>query len=139
MVKKEKRGKMKKIANLGLEDAFAWGVCQKIRLTGDREISFEEIAQFAAIVTERAINELHYDKIWFNFSRDNTNKFLNEYQDYVTRNESSIRLNDGLSYEDVLEIFHMGLIPLDLHTILLDDEIGKQIFGQKTLKEPVEF
>ena len=127
-----KKRNNEKIANLELEDAFAWGVWQKIRLTGNREITFKEIEAFAKIVTKRATEELGY-KIHFNFSRDLTNKFLRYYQNYVTCTKDSIKLNDNISYEEALEIFYMSSAPVGLTLLLLDDNIGKQIFDHKEL------
>ncbi len=122
---------MKKIAHLGIEDAFAWGVCQKIRLTGEREISYVEIEKFSRVVSQRGRDELGYDKIWFDFNRDETQKFLSRYSEHITHTDDGIRLNDNFSYADTLKAFNMGSVPMDLIPILLDDNIGEQIFDQE--------
>lgn len=121
---------MEKIANLELEDAFAWGVWQKIRLTGNREITFEEIEKFALAVTKKATEELGY-RISFMFSRVLTNKFLNQYREYVTYKDTSLKLNDNITYKEALDIFSMGVIAPDLLIVMLDDKIGTQIFVDK--------
>ena len=130
---------MKKLAYLELEDAFAWGVWQKIRLTGNREITFKELEEFARAVTKQAYEKLGYDQIWFKFNRDNTIKFYNYYRDYTTHTDNSIKLNDNLTYEDTLKIFPMGVVPVDLLPILLDDNIGEKIFANEIAKKDENF
>ena len=120
---------MEKIANLYLEDLFAWGVWQKIRLTNNREISFREIEDFSLEVGKEAQQKgIKYTTY---LSRDLTNKFLNNYEEFVTSTDKSIKLNDGIDYKQSLDIFSMGTISIDMLKILLDDKIGKKVFMQE--------
>lgn len=120
---------MEKIANFYLEDLFAWGVWQKIRLTNNREISFREIEDFSLEVGKEAkLKGINYTTY---LSRDLTSQFLSEYKNFVSHTDKSIKLNDGINYKQALNIFHMGTVSFDMLPILLNDNIGKKIFKQK--------
>lgn len=120
---------MEKIANLYLEDLFAWGVWQKIRLTNNREITFKEIEDFALEVGKQAkLKGIKYNAY---LNRDLTNQFICEYKKYITVSDKSLTLNGEINYKQSLNIFHMGTVSLDMLPILLNDNIGKKIFKQK--------
>ena len=118
---------MGKIANLYIDDFFPWGVWQKINLTGDREMSFGEIKTYADLVDKLAQSQGVQTRV--NFGRNEINHFLNMYSEYLTYDDNSIMLNDNVSYEDSLEIFHMGATPLFIVELLINQDIAQTMFA----------
>jgi len=118
---------MDKVANLFIDDFFSWGVWQKINLTGDRKMSYAEIKQYADLVGKLAQSQGVKTRV--NFGRNEINHFLNIYSDYLTYDDNSIKLNDNVSYEDSLEIFHMGATPLFIVLLLINQDIAQALFA----------
>ena len=119
--------------NLFIDNYFAWGIWQKIGLTGNREITLEEIDTFAKEVVKNA-KEIGIT-VKSNFSRDMTYRFLDEYCDYISLKNGhcmkSLKLNDEISQEACLEIFHMCVLPNEIIKVLSDEKIGKTVFKQE--------
>ena len=42
-----------------------------------------------------------------------------------------LKLNDEISQEDCLEIFHMCVLPNEIIKVLSDEKIGKTVFKQE--------
>lgn len=120
---------MDKIANLYIEDFFAWGIWQKICITGVRYITFTELENFAHEVGKVA--KANGYKFTTNFSKDLTIQFFNKYKNYITHDKNSITLNDSITYEELLNIFNMGVVSYDIVKIMLDKNIGKKVFVEK--------
>lgn len=129
-----------KTANLFLENFFAWGVLQKIHLTGNREITLEEIDVFAKEVVKKANDK--GIKIITNFSRHLTYRFIDEYSSFVSLKNGhclkSLKLKEGISEQDCLEIFNMGSMPNELVNLLCDESIGRKVFEKTTSNEIVK-
>lgn len=126
------------IAKLGIEDFFIWGVWQKINLTGNRKITLKEIEDFAHIVSKEA-KKIDIEVIC-NFSRNETQKFISEYDNFITYDGdyyklNYLKLNDDISYEQSLDLFHMGVINYKLIKILTNKKIGQSIFNNKNKQE----
>lgn len=129
---------MNEIAKLGIEDFFIWGIWQKINSTGNRKITLKEIEDFADIVSKEA-KKIDIE-VKCNFSRNETQKFINEYGDFITYDGdyyklNYLKLNDNISYEQSLDLFHMGVINYKLVKILTDKKIGQTIFNNKNKQE----
>ncbi len=119
--------KEKRVANLDVEDAFAWGMFQKIRILGQKQISIEELCKFADAVIELSKAKLKFIPK-FSFGQLEFDNFFNRYGDYVTANNDIIKLNEKLEAYDLFDIFSMGIIPLDMVKIMKDKELGKKVF-----------
>lgn len=120
-------GKEKRVVNLDVEDAFAWGMFQKIRILGQKQISIEELCKFADAVIELSKAKLKFIPK-FSFGQLEFDNFFNRYGDYVTANNDIIKLNEKLEAYDLFDIFSMGIIPLDMVKIMKDKELGKKVF-----------
>lgn len=129
---------MKKV-DLFIKDFFAWGIYQKIQLTGNREITLDEIENFAKEVTKVASEK--EITIRTHFSRDLTYQFLDEYSDYVSLKNGncikSLKLNDEITQENCFDVFNMCVLPNEAIKILSNENVGKTVFKQEKSKAQI--
>ena len=118
------------VSKLFINDFFSWGVWQKINLTGNREISFEEIEKFANEVKNEIEKkdyecEIHLEKVM-------NERVLKFYKNYITKTDNKIRLNDGITFEESKNIFLMNAVPSAYIEVFTDKKIGEKVFLNKT-------
>lgn len=121
---------MKIISKLDIKDFFAWGVWQKINLTGNREISFEEIEKFANEV-KNSVEEKEDFECIVNLNEELNAKILKRFDRYLSHNNKGVRLNDNMSFEDSKKAFLMEAVPRAYISILSDKKIGEKVFLNK--------
>lgn len=106
--------------NIYAGDIFAWGLIRKAFLMGEREITYRELKDFKSKVIS-AITKNGYNCCVYDWG-DYVDEFLYYNQNYITYDDNGIKLNDEITYEKALDVFHIGSLSLDLLLVLCQDE-----------------